>query len=150
MTSILRFILIPAVLITALNACAVSEQKKPSTTEPQASNSGNDLAHLPPVPMLPPERAVLNGINDPDILGPERLLGLFADNIRKMFGAPDFRRHDPPAEIWQYRKDGCLLDIFLYLEKDRPDILRVRHVEVRGRSVTEVSHKKCFLEALVR
>jgi len=149
-TFLLRFIFIPVVLIMALNACVISNQEKPGTTASQASKSGNDLAHTPPVPMLPPERAMLNGIHDPDIPGPKRLLGLFADDVRKMFGVPDFKRHDPPAEIWQYRKDGCLLDVFLYLEKDHPQTLRVRHVESRGRSVTEVSHKECFLEALLR
>ena len=147
MTSNLRFILIPAVLIMALNACAVSEQKKPSTTVPQASNSSVDFALLGPIIILQPEKYMLNGINVLDTPGPQHLLGLFAGDVHKMLGVPDFKHYDPPAEIWQYHKDSCLLDVFLYFEKDRPDVLRVRHAEVRGRSIIKVSQKKCFLNS---
>ena len=92
---------------------------------------------------------MLNGINDPYVPSPQQLQGLFADDLHKMFGVPDFKHSDPPAEIWQYRRDSCLLDVFLYVEKNRPDIWRVEYAEARGRSVTKVSQKKCFFEALV-
>ena len=149
MTSILHVMLLTAVTITALNACTASKQKNPITTAPQASNSSNEIAHLTPVIMLQPERFMLSGINDPYVPSHQQLHGLFADDLYRMFGVPDFKYSDPPAEIWQYRKDSCLLDVFLYIEKHRPDIWRVRYAEVRGRSVTKVSQKKCFLEALV-
>ena len=150
MTYSLHFLLLPYILIMALNACTGSEQKKPSTTAPRASNSSDKLAHLTPVIMLQPEKSALNGINDPDIPGPQQLLGLYANDIHTMFGKPDFKHQDSPAEIWQYRKESCLLDIFLYFKKDRPYILHVRHAEVRGRSIAKVSPQKCFLEALRR
>ena len=98
--------------------------------------------------MLQPEKYMLNGINDPGIYGPKQLLGLFADDIHKMFGVPDFKHRDRHAEIWQYRKDKCLLDIFLYFKKERPSILHVRHAEARGRNVTKISPEKCFFKAL--
>lgn len=132
----------------AINACTVSEQKKTRSTVPQASNSGVDLAQLGPVVMLQPERSLRNGINDPSISGPQLLLGLSADDVHKMLGVPDFKHHNASAEIWQYRKESCLLDVFLYIEKDRRYNLRVRHAEARGRSVTIISQKKCFLEAM--
>jgi hypothetical protein len=131
-----------------LNACTVSEQKKPSATVPQASNSSDDLAHLAPVIMLQPEKSIRIGINDPDISGPQLLLGLSADDVHKMLGVPDFKHLNASVEIWQYRKESCLLDVFLYFENDRPDNLRVRHAEARSRSVTTISQNKCFFEAM--
>lgn len=105
------------------------------------------MANLPRITMLPPERAMRNGLAGPDAPGPNHLIGLGAANILKMLGIPDFKRHDPPAEIWQYRKDGCLLDLFLYQDDGQ---YRVTHVEVRGHSIEEVSGAECLLEALAR
>lgn len=31
-----------------------------------------------------------------------------------MLGLPKFVRRDAPAEIWQYRSDACVLDVFIY------------------------------------
>ncbi|HTH98281.1 MAG TPA: hypothetical protein VL574_12760 [Stellaceae bacterium] len=58
-------------------------------------------------------------------LAPIRLAGLAPtqiaalDNLSKTeilakLGQPDFTRRDPPAEIWQYRSVGCVLDLFMY------------------------------------
>jgi hypothetical protein len=58
----------------------------------------------------------------------ERLHGLSADNLRTMLGAPDFRRRDAAAEIWQYRGNGCILDLFLYRETGG---YRVTYAEAR-------------------
>ena len=148
MTTIPYFTLITAILITSLNGCVVSKKKEPSTRAPQASNRNDDLAHLAPVIMLQPERHMLNGISDPYILSPQQMSGLFAEDVQKMFGVPDFKHYDSPAEIWQYRKKECLLDIFLYVDKQRSNNLRVRHAEVRGRSISKISQKNCILQAL--
>jgi hypothetical protein len=145
-----------AALALVLSACAAPE-KTPLEQEPVAktvakpAKSANDeLANLPPIDMQPPERALREGLQGPQGPEPERLIGLAAADIQKMFGLPDFRRRDPPAEIWQYRKDGCMLDFFLYQVKEGSIEYRVTHVEARGRSVEEVSGTECLLEALAR
>jgi hypothetical protein len=141
-------------LILGLAACAAPENtdapqsQVPQTSAPaETARPADDLASLPRVTMKPPERAMRNGLDGPDAPGPERLVGLAAMSIQKMLGRPDFKRRDPPAEIWQYRKSGCFLDVFLYLNED---IYRVSHVEARGRSIEEVSGTECLLEALAR
>ena len=65
-----------------------------------------------------PELPVLTG------LGPAELVALF--------GEPDFRRRDPPAELWQYRSPDCVLDVFLYGEGGS---YRVVRSETRDRHV---------------
>jgi hypothetical protein len=141
-TSIPLFIFYTFVLITTLSGCVAPEQ-----TELNASVN-DDLDFLAPVIMQKPERLMLNGISDPYTLSLQRMLGLVAEDIHKMFGIPDFKHYDSPAEIWQYREDSCLLDIFLYVDKYQSNILRVRHAEARSRNITKISEQKCFLQAL--
>ncbi len=150
MTPPFRLTLVLLTLGFALSACAAVEKTTPArpsaAVAPAKTTPSEDaLARLPRVTMQPPERAMRDGLNGPDAPGPERLVGLDAAAIQKMLGIPDFKRRDPPAEIWQYRNDGCLLDVFLYLGDSG---YSVTHVEVRGRSVDEVSGTECLLEAL--
>ncbi|MBC8267826.1 MAG: hypothetical protein H8E36_03670 [Rhodospirillaceae bacterium] len=145
-----RFKLISLFLVFWLAGCAVPEETGPPQS-PQVSapvdstRPARDLANFPRITMQPPERAMRDGLNGPDAPGPERLVGLSATAIQKMLGLPNFKRRDPPAEIWQYRKSGCLLDVFLYLGEDT---YRVSHVEARGHSIEKVSGTECLLEAL--
>jgi hypothetical protein len=132
----------------ALNGCVVSEQKEARTSVLQASNRNDEPAPQARIIMLQPERNIQNGVNDLYILSPQRMKGLFAEEVEKMFGVPDFKHYDKPAEIWQYRKKECLLDIFLYIDKHQSNNLRVRHAEVRGRSISKISQKNCLLQAL--
>ena len=148
MTTIPNLTLLASVLITALSGCVVSKQQEPSTRIPQASNRNEDLAHPASVTMLQPERYMLNGVNDLYILSPQQMTGLFEEDVQKMFGVPDFKHYDSPAEIWQYRKEKCLLDIFLYVDKQQSNKLRIRHSEVRGRSISKISRENCLLQAL--
>lgn len=49
--------------------------------------------------------------------------------VAGLYGKPGFVRRDGPAEIWRYDGEDCLLDVFLYRERD---IFRVAHYELRG------------------
>jgi hypothetical protein len=42
------------------------------------------------------------------------LAGLDPAQVRALLGTPDFRRTDPPAELWQYRSADCVLDLYFY------------------------------------
>ncbi len=146
-------------LLLIIGACAAPETQIPEefsestetiNTSEKSSSAGDELAKLPPITMQPPERSLREGLPGPQAPGPKRLIGLGADQIQKMFGPPDFKRRDPPAEIWQYRKAGCMLDFFLYQKYGGAEEYSVTHVEARGRSVEEVSGSECLLEALAR
>jgi hypothetical protein len=62
---------------------------------------------------------------------PEDLSGLTATETRSLFGPPVLVRHEPPAEIWQYRSDSCVLDIYLYTDTTPT---KIRHAEIRPRT----------------
>jgi len=45
---------------------------------------------------------------------PTTLIGLDAAGLEAMLGAPELKRREPPAEMWQYRTETCVLDLYLY------------------------------------
>ena len=45
---------------------------------------------------------------------PQRLLDLGRHELASILGKPAFIRRDMSAEVWQYRTDACVLDLFLY------------------------------------
>jgi hypothetical protein len=55
-------------------------------------------------------------------------MGLADSALARLMGAPEFKRIDNPAALWQYRGTNCILDVFLYA--DGP-VYRVTHLEFR-------------------
>ncbi|MGH6969416.1 MAG: hypothetical protein ACREEN_09980, partial [Stellaceae bacterium] len=76
-------------------------------------------------PTMPPTLAALGR---PPALGD--LNGLAPAQVAALIGAPDLRRVDPPAEIWQYRSADCVLDLYFY---DSGDSSRMVYAETRSR-----------------
>ncbi|MEQ8965115.1 MAG: hypothetical protein RID91_04755 [Azospirillaceae bacterium] len=63
---------------------------------------------------------------------PEKLIGLDAVAIAALLGEPELRRLERPAEVWQYRSDACVFDIFLYREEQGPRVVYYEARERRG------------------
>jgi hypothetical protein len=80
----------------------------------------------------------------------ETLPGMMGSDLTTLIGAPQFRRRDGQAEIWQYRGSACTLDVFLYVDGND---LRVRYVEARGhaaaRSAAESSEARACAASLL-
>jgi len=53
----------------------------------------------------------------------ETLIGLGAGDVLARFGAPDLRRAEPPAELWQYRSADCVLEVILYAQSGAPHVI---------------------------
>jgi hypothetical protein len=62
---------------------------------------------------------------------PASLDGLDSQAVVALLGPPDLRRAEPPAELWQYRLAGCVLDIYLYRDTGA---FHVVHAETRDRN----------------
>ena len=101
-----------------------------------ACGSAPETARLPPeqhggaAPGAPPAAAEL-----------KKLDGLSDRDVRRVLGDPDFRRQEPPAEIWQYRSAECVLDLFLYDDRGQ---YRVAYAETHDRGFTRVSQASCY------
>lgn len=99
--------------ILALGACAgpsAPSTSKPGTP-PGSWGGAANLTSIPPV-------------ND----DPNQLLGMTSDRLGAALGLPTLVRRDGQAEIWQYRGEDCVLDLFLY-----GDVRTVEYVELRDR-----------------
>jgi hypothetical protein len=55
-------------------------------------------------------------------------------------GEPDFTRKEASAQIWQYRSDSCVLDVFLYPEDGG---LKVVHAATRDRAKLKSPENSC-------
>lgn len=80
-------------------------------------------------------------------VGAPALTGLSADEILTLLGKPDFRRVEPPTELWQYRSAACVLDVFLYRDASGA---RVIHAETRERGLIRAKTGRCAGDALHR
>ncbi len=79
------------------------------------------------------------------IQGPGELIGRESAEVAELLGRPDFTRSDGPAEVWQYRGERCVLDIFLY----KNDLGRlVEHAELRRRGTGVISDRDCVADVL--
>jgi hypothetical protein len=73
---------------------------------------------------------------------PEEFLGFSPERVLPVLGAPDFVRRDGNAQIWQYRANHCVLDLFLYQNGSET---RVKHAELRPRVATSAeSVDSCY------
>jgi hypothetical protein len=111
-----------------------------------AGCAGSTLVETPPAAALaaptqateaPPPRLLAS--TRPAALAP--LDGLGGAELARRLGEPDFRRREPPAEIWQYRGSTCVLDVFLYREGGEP---RVVYAEARPRGGVGGSAESCL------
>lgn len=71
------------------------------------------------------------------------LIGSSAEATRGLLGDPAMVRREPPAEVWQYRSDTCVLDVYMY---DTVKYAEVR--ERRGRRDSSESTDRNCLETL--
>ena len=69
-----------------------------------------------------------------------KLRDLSPTELVALIGEPDFRRVEPPAELWQYRSADCVLDLFLYGDGKN---YRVIHADARDRDMTRKDHARC-------
>ena len=74
------------------------------------------------------------------------LRGETSYRVTTLLGAPDFRRADKPAELWQYRHDKCSVDLFLY-PRDGGG-LSVDFLDVRTYGDQNLSLQACFVAIL--
>ncbi len=103
----------------------------PEGTKDAGPQAEPKTAALPPAPVI-----------DDD---PARVLGLSPDKLTEMLGRPDLTRREPPAEIWQYRGETCVFDVFLYEEAGSA---RVTYLEARDESAHPVAERNCLNQLL--
>jgi hypothetical protein len=61
------------------------------------------------------------------------LLGANPTKLEQWLGKPGMVRLDDPAQVWQYRSQGCVVDVYLYPSSDG---MAVSHAEARSQKYT--------------
>jgi hypothetical protein len=61
------------------------------------------------------------------------LLGANPTKLEQWLGKPGVVRLDDPAQVWQYRAQGCVVDVYLYPSSDG---MAVSHAEARSQKYT--------------
>ncbi len=107
----------PALVIMAtalLVACAAPQPGTPAKSSSVLYGASPAVAA---VPTRVPRLTELAGMQPPEIVA--------------MFGQPDLKRDDPPAEVWQYRAADCVLNLFFYQDQQG---YRLTHTETWDRN----------------
>ncbi len=141
------FCALGAGLVWALAACqapapaAVPPVADAPADEPADQAPSTGAAAAPPEPAtaaLPPEPVI-----DDD---PQQLVGIGPVALSAILGEPELIRREAPAEIWQYRGDDCVFDVFLYDTAGRRE---VTYVEARDVAAQRSDARAC-LNGLLR
>ena len=78
---------------------------------------------------------------EPPLPAPETLIGADRDLIAERLGKPVFLMRAQTSEIWQYRAQGCVLDVYLYEEAG---VMRVAYIEARDLAGVELAPGDCM------
>ena len=86
---------------------------------------------------IPPEPA----IND----DPQQLIGMGPASLNAFLGAPQLIRREAPASLWQYRAEGCVLDVVLYPDRQGD---KVTYLEAREDGAVKIAPRTCLNKLL--
>ncbi len=75
---------------------------------------------------------------------PQQFINLDIFQLAKLLGTPILVRRDGMVEVWQYKGDSCILDIFLYQVNN---IMKVQYVDLRG-TKTHHQNRQCMAAIL--
>ena len=114
--------------IVALSGCAPQQAAAPA-----ASPSVALAPATTPAPAETPTEAPLPT--------PELLMGADRNTIAERLGKPEFLMRAQASEIWQYRANNCVLDVYLY--EDEGD-MRVFYMEARDLAGVELATGTCM------
>lgn len=74
---------------------------------------------------------------------PDSFVGLTAEALKTLLGAPSHTTQEPPAQIWRYSLDLCKVFFFLY-ESDKGGIPTVKHVDVAIIDGAQIQPQLCL------
>jgi hypothetical protein len=81
-------------------------------------------------------------------LTPESLLGVAPGALSARLGAPNFKRAEPDAEVWQYGGAGCSL--FVYFYKTNAGALASTYVDARRSEGGMANASACLAEVMAK
>jgi hypothetical protein len=102
-------------------------------------------------PSVAPAQKPASKPAEPPVPALSSLAGVEDIRVLALLGNPHFKRTDAPAELWQYRLNGCVLDLFLYPKSGGG--MTVDHVTTRkleDKAVSSGADGQACFAAIVR
>ena len=87
----------------------------------------------------PPSRAI----------DPQALMGRSPDHVVADLGEPEIRRREEPVQVWQYRSDGCVFDLYFDAESTAAAPVVV-YYEARSRVDGAADASHCLRQILAQ
>ncbi|WP_282604707.1 hypothetical protein [Pelagibius sp. Alg239-R121] len=139
-----------AIALSAVVLAGCAQSRKVPSAGSEAQTSSSIPSNTPSSEKAPVQESALPKSDLPKIDDdPSQLIEMTRDDLNALLGQPDLVRRENPAEIWQYRGKGCILDVFLYSENDRKDSpFKVVYSEARGRETGTTDQRACLNELL--
>jgi len=103
-----------AAALSTLGGCAASHLRPGGTAATAIPNVPTDLATTTSAAFTPTAG---------------NLMGADPAKLEQWLGKPGLVRVDDPAQVWQYRDQGCVVDVYLYPSADG---MAVSHAEARS------------------
>jgi hypothetical protein len=120
-----RWLIVPAVILLVAGCSTIDDMTlgdrmtatkartaPPPAPRPEPAPPANDP---PAVAYVPPARAPAK----PPIaknLEPAKLMGLTYEDTEAAAGKPADTRDEPPATVWRYQTEDCVIDVFFYMD----------------------------------
>jgi len=70
-------------------------------------------------------------------------MGLDAQGVTRLLGAPTLKRAEGPAHVWQYANRLCVLDVVMYDDEAKRGP-RVNYIELRDPAGGNAVPRNCF------
>jgi len=122
----------------ALTACASRTLPPSASAAPATSTVSTAQTPAPAVrPAIATAPAATESTHSKD------LVGMGPDELQHLFGHPQLVRGETGAEVWQYRAQACVLDLYLYPQESQGTALRVTYLEARDRSAASLAADPC-------
>ena len=141
---LLRTVVIP-LLVGSLSACQLESEFAFLTLAEPAVEQQQAAANAGPVKQSPIPPAVASSPGVTLTLGPHWPLERTGEEIRQVLGNPRFVRDDALAQLWRYRTESCILNLFLFPDAEQ---VRATHAMYLQPSLEPLSDRKARNQCL--
>lgn len=147
----LGLLIVPAFVLVAAGCSTVDDMtlgdRVTATSAPTAQAPAPRPAPAPPVSdspavaSVPPARPPVKPPAAKSV-EPAKLMGLTYEDAEAAAGKPTLTREEPPATVWRYQTDDCVIDVFFYMDMATKQFRAVAY-DVKPAKKTAEAQRTC-------
>lgn len=139
-------------ILLAVAGCGWTDKREVPVAQPMPASElvvGSEPSEPPPLPaLLPVPRHKPIEISAAGGLDPKQLIGLGFRDAEALLGEPVWRGERPPAKVWIYSAENCVLNIFFYADINTREFRSLTY-EIKGGSPTD-EEEQTTIQCLAR